>query len=243
MKKHHLTKYHFLTLVSAVLLFAVIFPTADTRGSAIILDDNNPIVSMQVELPTDATGVVALRLAQAAVHLQDAHGNTVFQSEDGRVHGLELNVSPNSSTHLVTVGRLSGTAEAAVDIHAQPDMTGISESELVEGDTLALNQRRILSVDGTNQVTIQIPEGTLGAISARYEGADVGISLHDEDGDAIMEAGGGDIDGLHIVLSGGEYRMTLAGENIPAVDVSVSVVDDTRDQLLALPVVNANEQP
>ncbi|HEX2905792.1 MAG TPA: hypothetical protein VHO69_02950, partial [Phototrophicaceae bacterium] len=96
----------FLILVTALPAFA------QDNANLITLNDATPAIDVVITLPPDTTGTIALDFSGAAVRLTDANKNVVFKAADSRLHGLELNIAPNSNAHTLTVERLPGLAEA-----------------------------------------------------------------------------------------------------------------------------------
>lgn len=199
-----------------VILFAI--PTlAQDDPSLITLNDATPAIDVVITLPPDATGTVALDLANAAVTLRDAQGNVVFRSVDARIYALEINILPNTGSHTLTVERIQGVSQAFVAVKALPEVTVSGLTTVVPGTAIGLNQEASLALDNTHPgdtVSISIPAETIGVITATYFGTAATTQLVDSNGIVIAESTAGHVDGLNFVVADGEYQFTLLATNL-----------------------------
>ncbi|MEZ4672083.1 MAG: hypothetical protein R3E39_29610 [Anaerolineae bacterium] len=207
------------------LLLSTALPVMGQDNNLVTLNDATPAINVNVSLPPDATGVVALNLSMAAVTVTDAQGNTVFQMTDPRVHVIELSLAPNGGTHVIRVERLPGVAEAAVSVQSQADLTNTGLANLVLFDNLSLNQERQLPLSPGKPgetVNLNIPLQNTGVVTATFLGGNVTSQVVDKSGAIIATSSGGGIDGLNMLLDGGEYAFTVLGNNLPH-DITASV--------------------
>lgn len=203
----------FILLVLLAAGFApVLVASAQGAADLITLNDANPSLDIVVALPPDTTGAVALDFNAAVVTLVDAAGATVFQAGDPRLHGLEMNIAPNSGAHTLSVARLPGQAEAHVRIRALPELTQRGGTELVSGSSLSLNQEIALpSAAGASaeMVSVNIPPEMMGVLTATFPGADVATRVTDARGVTVAQSTGSHVDGLNLVLEPGDYQLAL----------------------------------
>lgn len=201
------------------LLLVAIPAVAQDTGTRITLDDATPRIDVVISLPPDSTGAVALNIAQAAVTLTDAANTVVFHAADARLHGVELNIAPNSGSHTLTVERLPGMTEAYVSVVSLPDLTLKGNVKEIEGSTVTLNQEIALALDASNPggtVAVNIPAGTTGAMRASFTGSYATTQLVDAAGIVLVESTGGHVDGMNLVLDGDDYQFTLLGSGLTA---------------------------
>ena len=210
-------KLSLFALIIALLVAAVPAFAQQDNSNLITLNDASPAVDVVITLPQDTTGTISLDLALAGITLTDSNGGIVFTVSDERVHNLEFNIAPNSGTHTLTVERLPGVTEAFVSIVSLPEMTVGGTVELIEGNTLALNQEVALSLNTENPgstVSVDIPMDTIGVITATFPGAFATTQLVDTNGMLLAESTGGHIDALTFVLDSGRYDFTVLGRDL-----------------------------
>ncbi len=116
------------------LSFGALPVLAQGGGGLITLDDNTPSVDVNISMPADTTGTVALDVTQTAISLVNDAGNVMLQAADMRVHGLELNIAPNSGAHTLTIKRLPGVVQAAVQVRSLADLTNVGATQTLELD-------------------------------------------------------------------------------------------------------------
>lgn len=208
-----------LILLVTVGMLALALPALAQQDNPdlIMLNDATPAIDVVITLPADTTGTLSLDLALASVTLTDANDAVVFTAADERLHGLEFNIVPNSGTHTLTVERLPGVTEAYVSVVSLPEMTVGGTVELVEGGTLVLNEEAALALNTDNPggtVSVEVPEETVGVVTATFPGAFATTQLVDSDGVLLAESTGGHVDALTFVLDGGSYDFTVLGTNL-----------------------------
>jgi hypothetical protein len=206
-------------LISAFVLAMVIIalPVLAQDSDIITLNDATPAIDVVIALPPDTTGTIALNLISAAVTLTDATNTTVFSAADNRLHALELNIAPNTGTHTLTVERLPGVSDAYVSIVSLPELPVPGNAALVQSDQLNFNQEVSLPLDSANpgdSVAVNIPVDTTGMISATFLGANATTQLVDSQGVVVAASYNGHIDGMNVVLDGGEYDFTMFANNL-----------------------------
>jgi hypothetical protein len=203
-----------LTLVS----FALAFPAmAQSTGDLITLNDATPAIDVAITLPSDTTGTVALDFTGAAVRLTNADGTILFEAADARLHGLELNIAPNSGAHTLTIERLPGVTQAVVRVSSLPELTLHPFTSLVTGFTLALNQEISLPLSADHPgdtVSLTIPPEAAGVVTANFPGMAATTQLVDGSGVVVAQSSGGTVDGLSLVMDPGTYQFTLLGTSI-----------------------------
>lgn len=203
-----------VSLLLITIIAAVWGGTASAQSAPelITLNDQSPAIDVVITLPADTTGTIALNLVGAGVTLIDDSGAVVFHAADSRLHALELNIAPNTGAHTLKVERLSGIPEAYVSVISLPELTMQGNAELVAGNTVNLNQEigMMLSADqpgGT--VAISLPADTTDVVMATFPGAAATTQLVDNAGVIVAESTGGHVDGLNLVIEGGEYQFTM----------------------------------
>ncbi len=243
-----------LTLLSVVLLVLSAFSLssihAQDSANLITLNDASPAIDVVITLPPDTTGTVAISFSGAAVRLTDAAGAVVFSTADSRLHGLELNIAPNSGSHTLTIERLPGTAEALVQVEALPELPIYGFAELVTG--LAITPRQEISLPLSadhpgDTVDLTIPGESAGMVTATFPGAGATAQIIDADGVVMVESVGGHVDGMSLLLDPGSYHMTLLGSGLSqSVVAGVRLVsaDEVGITVMQTPVVvAANTMP
>ncbi len=109
---------------------------AQDSGGLITLDDNTPSIDVNITMPADTTGTVALDVTQTAINLVNDAGTTMLQAADARVHGLELNIAPNSGSHTLTIKRLPDVVQAAVQVRSLANLTDVGATQTLELDSV-----------------------------------------------------------------------------------------------------------
>jgi len=206
-----------LLSLAMLLLLAAFSTSAQNIGELITLNDAVPAIDVVISLPADTTGAVALEFTQVSVSLTDASGVRVFYAADPRLHALELNIAPNSGSHTLTIQRLSGVTEAYVRVAALPEMTVGGTVERVEGANIALNQEAMLTLDSGapgGALNVTIPADTTGVVTAKFPGAGATTQLIDATGVVVAESFNGHVDGVNMVLDGGDYTFTILGSDL-----------------------------
>ena len=225
------------TLIPLLTLSLVALPVlAQDSGGLITLDDNTPSIDVNISMPADTTGVVALDVTETAISLVNDAGDVMLQTMDARVHGLELNVAPNSGAHTLTVKRLPGVVQAAVQVRSLPDLTNIGATQTLDATQLTLNQARVLVADVAQSSThVSIPQGQPGVIDVSYPGVVGNLQITDALGVILLSASS-DVDGINLVLDPGEYDVTLQTQAAPPnTQVSVQVNQANSFTVLAIP--------
>lgn len=242
-------------LISVLLVLSVLIGVipalAQDTATPITLNDATPAIDVVIDLPANSTGTVSVSLQQASATLRDANNVAVFRAADPRLHGLELNIAPNSGTHTLTIDRLPGFSQAVVSVTSLPDMTINGTVHLVQGDTISLNEELALPLDAAtpgDSVTINVPADTTALVTTTFPGASAATRLEDSDGVLIAQSAGGHIDGMTFVLDAGEYTFSVVGSNLTDMliaDVRAVSVDVSGFTLLDIPptqsAVVANE--
>ncbi|MEP6984295.1 MAG: SH3 domain-containing protein [Chloroflexota bacterium] len=217
-------------------------------GEVILLDDSTPSVTANVSLPLNATGVVSLNLNNASVTVTDSSGKAIFQMSDGRVHNIELSIVPNSGAQIIKVERLPGVAQAGVSITALSELSSSgATAQSVSTNSLTTNQEQSLQLDATKPgatVQLNIPAEGTGIITSTYFGSNVTSQLLDNNGSVVATSFGGAIDGIKMVLDGGNYGMTLVGNNLSnPITAGVQVMPVSAANFVALQLPAATQVP
>ncbi len=207
-------------LVGLALALVSVLPTmAQTPNDLITLNDAAPAIDVVITLPQDTTGTIALDFSGAAVTLSDAAGSPVFTAADARLHGLQLNIAPNSGSHTLHIERLLGVTDASVRVLSLPELTQSGLTQVVTQTALQLNQEVALPMSADrpgNTVTVNIPAATTGVITATFPGVTALTQLVDNSGLVLAQSSGGHVDGLNFVVDSGDYQFTLLGNNLTA---------------------------
>lgn len=203
------------TLALALLIVAL--PAFAQDSNLITLNDATPAIDAVITLPPDTTGTIALNLSLAAVTLTDETNTTVFSAADGRLHALELNIAPNTGAHTLTVERLPGAAEAYVSVVSLPELPIPGSAILVPTNQVSFNQEASLPLNVTspgNTVAVNIPGDIAGLVSATFPGAHATTQLVDAQGTVVAASYNGHVDGMNLVLDGGQYDFTVLASNL-----------------------------
>ena len=204
-------------LLSLILLFLFALPALAQENEVITLNDATPAVDVVISLPPDTTGTIGLNFDGASIRLTDADNTTVFSAADPRLHALELNIAPNTGPHTLIVERLAGAPEAYVSILSLPELSIPGAPVLVQSSQLALNQEVSLPLDATHpgdSVAVSIPPDTTGLISTSFPGASATTQLVDAQGVVVAESYSGHVDGMNMVIDGGDYDFTVLASNL-----------------------------
>jgi SH3-like domain-containing protein len=186
------------------------------------LDDATPGIDVVITPVPGTTGAVVLELVQASVWVVDSAGNTVFQMSDARVHKLELRFGPDASMYTLTVERLSGAAEAYVRVTSASDLgvTALTgQTVLVSNPVSPLGFQQSMDLPLSNSAPSQVADFTIpadqkGTMKVSFPGAPVTAQVVDSEGRAVATLTGSAIDGLSMVLDGGQYQLTLLNTNL-----------------------------
>ncbi len=186
------------------------------------LDDATPGIDVVITPVPGTTGAVVLELVQASVWVVDSAGNTVFQMADARVHKLELRFGPDASMYTLTVERLSGAAEAYVRVTSASDLgvTAVTgQTVLVSNPVSPLSFQQTMDLPLSDSTPSQvanfaIPTDQKGAMKVSFPGAPVTAQIVDSEGRAVATLTGSAIDGMSMVLDGGQYQLTLLNTNL-----------------------------
>ncbi|MCL4248456.1 MAG: hypothetical protein KJ065_09960 [Anaerolineae bacterium] len=203
------------TLALALLIFAL--PAFAQDSNLITLNDATPAIDAVITLPPDTTGTISLNLSLAAVTLTDETNTTVFSAADGRLHALEFNIAPNTGAHTLTVERLPGVLEAYVSVVSLPELPVPGSAALVPTNQVSFNQEASLPLNVTspgNTVAVNIPGDTAGLVSATFPGAHATTQLIDAQGVVVAASYNGHVDGMNLVLDGGQYDFTVLASNL-----------------------------
>lgn len=215
-----------IALFCAALMLTALAPAAAQEGETpILLNDATPSIQVDVQLPPDSTGAVGLDFTGAEVRLLDDRGRVVFAARDQRLHGLQLNLAPNSGAHTLIVQRLPGVSEALVRLHSDPDLLWQGQAQTTASQAITLGQQHDLPISHAQpggSVGVRIPQADTGVLGARFEGLTAAVQLTDSAGQMMAASGAGHIDGLNLLLDGGAYVWTMAGDNATA-DAAASV--------------------
>lgn len=245
-----------MAVFSALLALSVLAPAAAQESDApIVLNDASPSIQVDVQLPPDSTGTVALDFSGASVQLLDAGGRLVFAAGDRRLHGLQLNLTPNSGAHTLVVQRLPGVSEALVRVQAWPDLRWEGQAQPASNQTITFGQQHELPISHDQpggSITVRIPDA-VGVLGVRFEGLSAAAQLSDSAGQMLAASGSGHIDGLNLLLDAGAYVWTMAGDNagadafasvrvLPAADAGFAVLEapQAAAQTECTAVVNLN---
>jgi hypothetical protein len=231
--------------VSWMLILLLVFgfmglPVSAQDSELITLDDATPSVDVAISLPADTTGTIALDLSLAAVTLVSEAGDVVFQTADARVHGLELNIAPNSGAHTLTAARLPGVSLASVRVRSLAALTSSGAAESMDTTELTLNQARLMTADISESSThISIPQGDPGVITVSYPGTASALHITDGNGASVLTATR-DIDGVNLVVDSGEYDVALQAETAQSeAQVGVQVAQAVQFTVLPVPTATA----
>lgn len=214
---------------------------AQGDSNLITLNDQTPAVDVVITLPADATGVVSLQVSMASVTVVDSAGTVVFQQADPRVRGLELRIAPNLGAHTLTIERLPGVTEAYAQIDTLPELTGQAAPspsiELVStGDTSISRSAtfQLSSATPGSNFDFAVAQGTYGALQAQFPGISAVAQVTDRGG-VVLATSYADIDGMNIVLEGGDYTYTMVANQLTS-DASASVAFTPADQIGFSPI-------
>src|SRR5574339_274245 len=123
----------FLIPLLFLLLLGALPALAQDNTNLITLNDATPAIDVVITLAPDTTGTVSLAIAQAAITLTDSANAVVFHAADARLHGVDINIAPNSGSHTLTVERLPGITEASVSVASMPELTINGTVEHISG--------------------------------------------------------------------------------------------------------------
>ena len=217
---------------------------AQDSGGLITLDDNTPSIDVNITMPADTTGTVALDVTQTAINLVNDAGTTMLQAADARVHGLELNIAPNSGSHTLTIKRLPDVVQAAVQVRSLANLTDVGATQTLNSTQLTLDQARVLAADVAQSTThVSIPQGQPSVISVSYPGVVGNLQITDALGIILLSASS-DVDGINLVVDPGEYDVTLQMQSAPPdAQVSVQVNQANFFTVLSIPTAAPPTQP
>ncbi|MBN8592118.1 MAG: SH3 domain-containing protein [Anaerolineae bacterium] len=223
-----------LTIAALIILsLATVLPTlAQNTADVITLNDSTPAIDVAITLPADTTGTVALDFSGAAVRLADASGNIVFEAADARLHGLALNIAPNSGSHTLTVERLPGVTMASVRVISLPELALPGSTNLISGLSLETSQEVLLSLNTDHPgdtINLLVPAASPGLITATFPGVGATAQLVDTSGFVMAESVGGIVDGMNLLVDPGLYQLTLLGTNVQ------------QDAIVGVRLVSAND--
>lgn len=190
---------------------------AQQSDSLIRLTEQSPAIDVVITLPPDTTGTIALETALVAVSLTDEAGNVVFSAADERLHGMELNIAPNTGTHTLSVQRLPGAVEAFVGVKSLNAMTLAGDVTSVEGSMVQIGEQANLSLSSSvpsQTASLALPENSVSAVSASFEGIGATMQFVDAEGVVLAEKAGLSVDGVTLLMDGGNYDFTVLGTNI-----------------------------
>lgn len=217
-------KRYAAVLVIVVIANSLGIQTIFAQGGndVVKLDDATPGIDVVITPVPGTTGAVALELIQASVLVVDSGGNTVFQMADPRVHKLELRLGPASTMYTLTVERLPGAAEAYVRVVSEEDLASMSpagQTVLVSNTAQPLGFQQsvdlpLSSATPSQVANFSIPADQKGTMKVSFPGAPVTAQIVDGDGRAVATLNGSGIDGLSMVLEGGQYELTLLNTNL-----------------------------
>ena len=225
-------------------LLAIALPALAQDSDIITLNDAMPAIDVVISLPPDTTGTIALNISQAAVTLTDETNTTVFSAADARLHALELNIAPNTGSHTLTVERLPGALESYVSVVSLPELPIPGSAALVQTNQLNFNQEVSRPLDVASpgdSVAVNIPENISGLISATFPGANATTQLVDSQGIVVVASYNGHVDGMNVVLDGGEYDFTLLANNLAdsiVMGIRAIPLEESGYSLLEAPVMD-----
>lgn len=233
-----------LSLFISSLFLAM--PVLASEDTVITLDDASPSVDVVITLPLDTTGTIAINMSMAAVTLKDESGNIVFHAADERLHALELNIAPNTGQHTLTVERLPGVTTAYVSIKGVDSLTINGQSSPVNTSPISYNQTSSLALDSSNPngtVNVSIPADNTGVVTASFVGANATTQFVDSNGVVVAYSFAGHIDGLSLLVDGGDYSMNILGSGLNAsIGASVRVMPTNEAGFMLMDIPQTAEQ-
>ncbi|HEX2622657.1 MAG TPA: hypothetical protein VHL11_21000 [Phototrophicaceae bacterium] len=230
MKKLILLSLTLYAMLAMLPVSAQVAAQNDQANQTITLNDTTPTIVAAINLPADTTGVISINFSQAAITLQNQAGDLVFRAADPRLHTVELSIAPNTGAHTLTIDRLPGVAEAYVSLLALPELSATSpttmqaQPQLVDHEVLALNQEHMLTLSPDvpgGQISLKIPDTTIGLITATFPGASMTSQLVDSNG-TVVASSLRDLDGFNFVIDSGDYQMTLLASDLTS-DITAGV--------------------
>ncbi|MBW4437814.1 MAG: hypothetical protein KME04_11805 [Pleurocapsa minor GSE-CHR-MK-17-07R] len=230
--------------VAALCLTAALPAFAQTAADPITLNDASPAIDVVITLPADTTGAVSLDLNGASVRLTDATGAVVFRAADARLHGLELNIAPNSGSHTLTVERLPGVVEAYVRVQSLAELSLSANTTLVDRLSVSLNEEVSLPLTTDrpgDTVLVNLPGPNDSILTTTFPGTTANTQVVDANGIVISESTGGHVDGMAMLLQAGDYQVTLVGSNLAgdtAAGISVLSADAAGFTVIETPEVS-----
>ena len=241
-----------------VVLFTVLFTllgTASAVEDVITLDDVTPSIDAVISLPTGATGSVHVEMAGAALTLLDSQNEPVLQVSDERVHSVQFNLIPNSGDHTLHLERLDSVDIAAVSITSLSEFLLQPASQEIYSNAISVDQSSdIVLNSGTPNavIDISIPNDQLGLFASTTPNISTMNQLVDDTGTVVATTMNGHVDGISILIDGGNYQYTMVGTNLTDTvngNVRVSPYDymenpilfaEQREPLAVAPAVNSS---
>ena len=195
-----------------------------------------------INLPPDATGVVAMETRDVTVQLLNANGEVIFESSDPRLQALELRIAPNTGQHQLIIERSTSAATGMVRLHSQFDIRTYADSmrELAlvsTGNTIEKGQEldSDLNIDqAANTVSIQANGNTPISVSSSFLGANVTWQMVDNLNQVVATLFGGSIDGISMILDAGQYEVSMLNNNPQVRTVANLRVEDVPDETMLM---------
>lgn len=235
----------FLIPLLFLMLRGALPALAQENTHLITLNDATPAIDVVMTLPPDTTGAVSLAIAQAAITLTDSANAVVFYAADARLHGVDINLAPNSGFHTLRVERLPGIPEASVSVVSLPELNVNGRVEHIEGAAATLNQEIALTLSASTPggtATVNIPNGTIGVVTATFPGSNATTQLVDDQGVVVARSVGGHVDGLNLVLDAGSYDFTVLGSGLTSTVVAGVRVVSAEEAAVTILEAPANAQ-
>lgn len=239
--------------LSAANLLAVHTTAAQDSSEMITLNDATPAIDVQITPVPGTSGTVALELVQASIKVTDSAGYIVFQMADPRVHRLELRMAPGTNGYTLSAERLPGIAQAYVRVISQPDLTDSAKlggTILVSNPQQPLGFQQSMNLPLTNATPSQtadfsIPANTKGTMKVSFPNTPVTTQVTDSTGQTIATLRGSTIDGLSMVLDGGQYKLSLLNTNLQQETTAsmeiMPAIASSLDNMAAQPVSNSQQ--
>ncbi len=232
-------KHLFVVFTLLVTIMSAIGTQA--AEDAIMLDDATPAIDALITLPTDTTGAISVELAGASLTLYDNTGEIALQVADARVHSVQFNILPNTGDHTLRLERLENIDKASVTVTSISEFLVQPSAQQVNSSMLSLDQSTdvvLNNITPNSLIDVNIPSDALGVFTVNTPNNATMSQLTDADGGVVATSMRGHIDGLSLLLDGGDYQYTLLGINLvedTTATVRVTPYDSTQNPLLFVP--------
>jgi|GEM_PF-860054 len=234
-----------MLVIFTLLLTLLISLSVQAADTPIILNDATPSVDAVISLPEGTTGAIAVELAGASLTVYDSAGEIALQVADERVHHIQFNIMPNMGDHTLHVERLEGVDTAAVTIESLAEFLLQSTIQTVNDSTIGLDQSTTVVMNSTRPnsvIDVNIPADKLGVFAVNSPNIATMSQLTDASGAIVATSMRGHIDGLSMLIDGGDYQYTMLATNLAeetVADVRVSSYDANLTPLLYVPQSDA----